>query len=119
MQYTYARICQVLKKAPTLKKIHLQSEHLQHKSELLLLHQLFYYPQLIETIAHCCEINKIITYVLSLAKIFNQYYEQVRFLDQKNSDNPAFYQRFFLLKVLQHTFFSAMQLLDIKLQKRV
>lgn len=85
IQYTYARIQSVLKKAPksALELVDLSLE----KQERELLRQLLYFPEIVEEVATTLHPNLLASYLVELAKLYNLFYQQSRII---GSEKVAF-----------------------------
>lgn len=91
VQYAYARISSIFRKAKNFKIRRLKLENFQllnHQSELNLIKKLSQWPEIIEDSSNDYEIHRITTYALELAKFFSQFYRDCKIiLDDKNLSN--------------------------------
>lgn len=94
LQYTYARISSILKKAGRknlkIKEIIKNLKLLNHQSELDLIKQLIRFPEIIEDCTKDYQLQRIPSYSLTLASSFNQFYRDCRVL---NKDRRLTYAR--------------------------
>jgi arginyl-tRNA synthetase len=87
IQYAYARICNVLKKAKNLKG-NVDFELLNHPSELELMKTLAFFPEIIEDIAVGYQAQRLPQYGLDLASAFHRFYQECRVItDDKKLSN--------------------------------
>lgn len=76
VQYAYARICSIIKKAEGLEKNKERKEF--NPSEEGLIKELIKWPELIQEVSKNYEVHKIPFYAISLADKFHDFYEQCR-----------------------------------------
>ncbi|HRY52281.1 MAG TPA: arginine--tRNA ligase [Candidatus Portnoybacteria bacterium] len=84
VQYAYARICSILRKAPATKSLSPQA--LNHPSELALIKQLIRLPEIIEDTAKDYGAHRLPQYSLDLVRSFHKFYEDCKVLDESNKD---------------------------------
>ena len=73
IQYTYARLKSILRKAPRPKNF--DPSLLKNEHELMILNHLLYFPEIIEDSAIYYEPNRLANYLLHLAEKANLFYE--------------------------------------------
>ena len=88
VQYAHARICSILKLSKEKNIIYTEADlkFLQHESEISLIHKLFQFPDILETIARNYEPHHMTHYSLELATAFHTFYQQCRVVSDKPSD---------------------------------
>ena len=77
IQYTYARIQSILKKAPAEKAV---SDYVFHEKEKALIKQLNLYPEIVQQAASQYSPALIANYTYDLVKEFNSFYQNVSIL---------------------------------------
>ncbi|RLF29712.1 MAG: arginine--tRNA ligase [Thermoplasmata archaeon] len=83
IQYAHARACSILLKGKNMKK-KLESNVLNHTSEIQLIKQLARLPLVIEEASISCKPHIITTYLYETASRFNQFYRDCPVLPEKN-----------------------------------
>lgn len=85
IQYAYARICSILKKAKNSKSA-LEKKNellsLEHSSELNLAKQLIRFPEIIEDTAKDYQVSRIPKYAFDLATFFHRFYTDCRVVSE-------------------------------------
>ena len=116
IQYTYARIQSILRKADFDTSISISGLELHEKEkELIKLVQLF--PEVIQNAAESHSPALIANYTYDLVKEFNSFYQQVSILGEENLDKKVF--RVQLSKSVGNTIKNAFQLLGIEVPERM
>jgi len=82
IQYAYARICSILKKA-TEHKLQISNSEFQAE-ELDLIRQLVKFPEIVEDTAKDYQVQRLANYALDSANSFHKFYENCRVIDQNN-----------------------------------
>lgn len=86
IQYTYARIQSVLRKAETdITEVHYHDHDLFEK-EKELIKQIHYFPEIISEAAEGYSPALIANYLYELAKLYNQFYHELTILKEENKD---------------------------------
>jgi arginyl-tRNA synthetase len=89
VQYAYARICSVIKKAktknPDIKKIKL----LKEQPELDLIKELIKFPEIIEACSVDYQLQRLPQYVMDLADAFHKFYEKCRIISEDKNLTSA------------------------------
>ncbi len=116
VQYTYARIQSILRKAdfdynPSVSSIDL------HEKEKELIKQLELYPEVIQQAAKNYSPAIVANYTYDLVKEFNSFYQNVSILGEENQDKKVF--RVQLSKKVADTIKSAFRLLGINVPERM
>lgn len=115
IQYTYARIQSILRKA-TFDYSNAVSIEL-HAKEKELIKQLELYPEVIQQAANNYSPAVIANYTYELVKEFNSFYQNVHILGEENEDKKVF--RVQLSKKVADTIKSAFALLGIEVPERM
>ena len=115
IQYTYARIQSILRKAnfDYSKEVSIEL----HKKEKELIKQLELFPEVIQQAAKNYSPAVIANYTYDLVKEFNSFYQNVHILGEENEDKKVF--RIQLSKKVADTIKSAFSLLGIQVPERM
>jgi len=116
IQYTYARIQSILRKA-NFDYSATSNVHVLHPKEKELIKQIELYPEVIQDAAKNHSPALIANYTYDLVKEFNSFYQNVSILGEENSDIKIF--RVQLSKKVADTIKSAFQLLGIEVPERM
>ena len=118
IQYTYARIQSILRKADfDFKNVVVSSEVELHEKEKELIKQVQLFPEIIQSAAANHIPALIANYTYDLVKEFNSFYQQVSILGEENHDIKVF--RVQLSKSIGNTIKNAFQLLGIDVPERM
>lgn len=118
IQYTYARIQSILRKADfDFKNVVVSSEVELHEKEKELIKQVQLFPEIIQSAASNHSPALIANYTYDLVKEFNSFYQQVSILGEENHDIKVF--RVQLSKSVGNTIKNAFQLLGIDVPERM
>nr|BFF37295.1 arginine--tRNA ligase [Tenacibaculum mesophilum] len=115
VQYTYARIQSILRKADFDYSAKVSVE--LHEKEKELIKQLEQYPEVIQQAASNYSPAVIANYTYDLVKEFNSFYQNVSILGEENQDKKVF--RVQLSKKVADTIKSAFKLLGIQVPERM
>jgi arginyl-tRNA synthetase len=115
IQYTYARIQSILRKADfdTTQSVAVEL----HPKEKELIKQIELYPEVIQDAAKNHSPALIANYTYDLVKEFNSFYQNVSILGEENFDKKVF--RVQLSKKVADTIKTAFQLLGIEVPERM
>jgi len=116
IQYTYARIQSILRKADFELKVVIDQMAL-HQKEKELLKQLALYPEVIQNAAHNHSPALIANYTYELVKEYNSFYQTVSILGEEDTSKKIF--RVQLSKKVSDTIKSAFGLLGIEVPERM
>lgn len=116
IQYTYARIQSILRKADFDTSISISGLEL-HEKEKELIKQVQLFPEIIQNAAESHSPALIANYTYDLVKEFNSFYQQVSILGEENLDKKVF--RVQLSKSVGNTIKNAFQLLGIEVPERM
>jgi len=85
VQYAYARICSILKKADKAKKQNADLSLLKEQDELSLMREFLKLAEAVEDCSKDCQLQRLPQYALSLADSFHRFYENCKVIsvDQK------------------------------------
>jgi len=114
IQYTYARLKSILRKAPRLKNF--DPSLLKNEHELAILNYLLYFPEIIEDSAIYYEPNRLASYLLRLAEKANLFYETTPVLKAKPVSR---YSRLALIGAAALIIKSGLKLLGIKAPEKM
>jgi arginyl-tRNA synthetase len=117
IQYTFARIQSILRKADFDYKNVVSSEIEIHEKEKELIKQLQLFPDVIQSAAAQHSPALIANYTYDLVKEFNSFYQQVSILGEENLDKKVF--RVQLAKSVGNTIKNAFSLLGINVPERM
>ena len=118
IQYTYARIQSILRKADfDFGNVVISSEVEMHEKEKELIKQVQLFPEVIQNAAANHSPALIANYTYDLVKEFNSFYQQVSILGEENHDKKVF--RVQLSKSVGNTIKNAFQLLGIEVPERM
>lgn len=122
IQYTYARICSIIRKAKEEKCIIV--EHLRiddslefNPKELEIIKNLYAFPSIVEQAGQTYSPALIANYVYELAKSFNAFYQDTPILKEENKS--IIEMRVSLANFVGNTIKIAMNLLGIKVPERM
>ena len=116
IQYTYARIQSVLRKAESSNLQILKSSNLEEK-ELALIQRLCEYPSIVRTAGDDFSPAVICNYAYALACDFNSFYHDLSILNESDENKRA--RRLLLAKNVAKVLDSAMGLLGIEMPERM
>jgi arginyl-tRNA synthetase len=89
IQYAYARINSILRKAKTKKPIVKNLSLLKHSSELELIKELIKLPEIVEDTANDYQVQKLPHYAVELAAAFHKFYTECRVLGEEKKLEKA------------------------------
>lgn len=120
IQYTYARIRSIFRKAEELKmdmpdKISEKTELSEKEMELLKL--IYDYPKIVLESGEAYNPSLIANYTYELVKLYNQFYHDYPILKEKDLSNRNF--RLIISKKIEEIIFSSMTLLGIEVPERM
>lgn len=98
IQYCYARIASIISKSEEEIEPNINWELLSHEKETLLIKQLVYFPEIIDTIEKTYNINLIPQYLLSLCQAFNSFYTSCKVISDDKELEKA---RLLLIRCVQ------------------
>jgi arginyl-tRNA synthetase len=116
IQYTYARIQSILRKADFDTSISISGLEL-HEKEKELIKQVQLFAEVIQNAAANHSPALVANYTYDLVKEFNSFYQQVSILGEENHDKKVF--RVQLSKSVGNTIKNAFQLLGIEVPERM
>lgn len=118
IQYTYARIQSILRKADfDYAAVVISSDIEMHEKEKELIKQIQLFPEVIQSGAENHSPALIANYTYELVKEFNSFYQQVSILGEENQDKKIF--RVQLSKTVGNTIKNAFSLLGINVPDRM
>ena len=116
IQYTYARIQSIIRKANFDFKSNTNLSEL-HEKEKELLKQIAFYPEIIQNAAHNHSPALVANYAYDLVKEYNSFYQNVIILGEDNLDKKIF--RVQLSKKVADIIKSSFKLLGIEVPERM
>ena len=118
IQYTYARIQSILRKADfDYAAVVISTDIEMHEKEKELIKQIQLFPEVIQSGAENHSPALIANYTYELVKEFNSFYQQVSILGEENQDKKIF--RVQLAKTVGNTIKNAFSLLGINVPERM
>jgi arginyl-tRNA synthetase len=118
IQYTYARIQSILRKADFAFENGITSNEIEmHEKEKELIKQILLFPEVIQNAAANHSPALVANYTYELVKEFNSFYQQVSILGEENHDKKVF--RVQLSKAVGNTIKNAFMLLGIDVPERM
>ena len=118
IQYTYARIQSILRKADfDYSNVVISTDIEMHEKEKELIKQIQLFPEVIQSGAENHSPALIANYTYELVKEFNSFYQQVSILGEENHDKKIF--RVQLSKTVGNTIKNAFSLLGINVPERM
>jgi arginyl-tRNA synthetase len=118
IQYTYARIQSILRKADfDYENVVISSGVEMHEKEKELIKQVQLFPEVIQNAAENHSPALVANYTYDLVKEFNSFYQQVSILGEENLDKKVF--RVQLSQSVGNTIKNAFQLLGIEVPERM
>ncbi|MDD5718901.1 MAG: arginine--tRNA ligase [Candidatus Krumholzibacteria bacterium] len=122
VQYAHARICSVLSKAgeaglvlrePTAAALQL----LDHEAEWSLMRELIRLPQVIVAAAQAREPHRLTSYVLELAALYHQFYQQCKIVDPEDQRRSE--SRLMLCQATRRVVATALALIGVDAPERM
>jgi arginyl-tRNA synthetase len=117
IQYTYARIQSILRKADSVRSSEVETTMDLHEKEKELLKQLQLFPETVQLAAENFSPALIANYTYDLVKEFNSFYQQVSILGETDEQKKNF--RVQLSKKVGEVIQSAFRLLGIDVPERM
>jgi len=117
IQYTYARLANILAKAGNYQLPITNYQLLTEPTERALMKQLLDYPEAIKECAERYALNSLALYLYDLAHLANQFYEQVHVLDDENEERKN--ARLTLIATVARTLKQGLKLLGIETLERI
>jgi arginyl-tRNA synthetase len=117
IQYTYARIQAILRKASPNLQLEIPKSYVLHCKEKSLLKQLLLFPEVIQQAAASYSPALIANFSYDLVKEFNSFYQNISILGADSNTEISF--RVQLSKVVADTVKNAFSLLGINLPERM
>jgi len=120
LQYTYARLASIRRKAggSLLRRFFSPDlSVLSHDVEVRIMRKLLDFPEMVRRSAELYVTNNLALYIYELANEVNRYYESVRILD--DSEKPYRDARVFLLESTMTVLKNGLELLGIKTLERI
>jgi arginyl-tRNA synthetase len=117
IQYTYARIQSILRKADVKEDVNQNTIVSIHEKEKQLLKQLEQFPEVIQSAAEHHSPALIANYTYDLVKDFNSFYQNVSILGADTDEEKGF--RVALSKTVSQTIKNAFRILGIEVPERM
>ena len=115
VQYAYARIESILRKAPKTK-INPNYSLLSHPLELALIKKLIKFPEVLEMIEKTYQLNRLPSFTLELADSFHRFYENCRVINQ---DKALSKTRLNLVKATKIILAQSLKLMGVSRPKKM
>jgi arginyl-tRNA synthetase len=116
IQYCYARIASIISKSGEKISLNVNWDLLNHKKELLLINQLTYFPEIIDTVEISYNLHLIPQYLLNLCQAFNSFYASCQVITGNKDLEEA---RLLLIKCVQIIIKIGLDLLGIETLERM
>ncbi len=110
IQYCFARIESIITKSEAKIDLEINWDLLQHETEINLIKQLNYFPEIIEQATQKYDIHLIPQYLLTLCQTFNTFYSQCPVISEDKQLERA---RLLLIKCVQIVIKTGLNLLGI------
>ncbi len=110
IQYCYARIASIISKSVLKIDTDVNWELLNHEKELILIKQLVYFPEIVESAAKTYNINLIPQYLLTLCQAFNSFYSTCKVI---SNDKELEKVRLLLIRCVQIVIKIGLDILEI------
>lgn len=120
IQYTYARIAAILRKAKqegAIKELDVRNISNLHATERAVIIQLYRFPEKLREAAETYAPSVIAQYVFDLAKVYNRLYAEVSILHKKHASLKRF--RVYLSAIVARMIQRSMKLLGIDMPERM
>ncbi|HZZ99123.1 MAG TPA: arginine--tRNA ligase [Candidatus Paceibacterota bacterium] len=117
LQYTYARLNNIVAKAGGGQAAASNPASLTEPSELSLLRELLRFPDIVRESVDELAPQHLVTYLLQLTVTANQFYEQVRVLEESDKDKQS--ARLSLVGAVARTLKSGLNILGIETLDRI
>lgn len=117
IQYTYARICSLLRKSTEASLPLTTVDISRQDTEKEILRLLYAYPETIETASEDLNPSLIANYIYELVKVYNRFYQETPILKEENQALRLF--RLHLSAFTARTVSDAMSLLGINMPERM
>ena len=111
IQYCYARIESIFNKSKEKLDLNINFDLINHEKELILIKQLNYFPEVIDTTANSYGIHLLPQYLLSLCQDFNSFYASCQVISENKELERA---RLLLIKCVQIVIKIGLNLLGIE-----
>lgn len=116
LQYTYARICSILKKYKKPLPKQLDYKLLTTPSEFLIIKQIANFPEVVDKATQLLKPNLITNYLYNLAKLFNEFYHLCPILKAETNLKKA---RIVLISLVKQVLKNGLSLLGIDVLERM
>ncbi len=116
IQYAYARICSILKKAGKVDLTKINLSLLKNPHEIALAKEILKLPDLIQDIAKSYEVHLLTKYVVDLARIFHSFYQACPII---KSDKETKKARLALLTSAKITLELCFKIMNIQAKKKM
>lgn len=89
IQYCYARIQSIINKSSENIDLNVDFKLLKHEKELVLIKQLNYFPEIVESVIMTYDIHLIPQYLLTLCQAFNSFYTHCQVISENKELEKA------------------------------
>ncbi|MFO7795822.1 MAG: arginine--tRNA ligase [Promethearchaeati archaeon] len=116
IQYVYARIQSIIEKSKEKISTDIDPSQFAHKTELTLINQLNYFPEIVNDAAKSYDIHLIPQYLLNLGQNFNSFYNSCQVIQENKELERA---RLLLIKCVQIVIKIGLNLIGIDILKEM
>jgi arginyl-tRNA synthetase len=121
IQYTYARICSIIKRAESLniKYDNLNIDQIINISDgqKKIINHIYQFPKVIKISSDSFSPSLISQYTYDLSKLFNSFYQEEKIIDGKNNETTSF--KIALAQLTSITLKNSLELLGIDVPKKM
>lgn len=116
IQYTYARICSILRKMGSTKE-EMKNDQLLEPLEKSLIIQAEHFPAIIREAADSLDPSKLAIYIFNLARMYNSFYAEHSIANAENEEKKML--RLKISSITAHIICKGMQLLGIRVPEKM
>lgn len=116
IQYTYARICSILRKMGSPKE-EMKNDQLLEPLEKSLIIQAEHFPAIIREAADSLDPSKLAIYIFNLARMYNSFYAEHSIANAENEEKKML--RLKISSITAHIICKGMQLLGIRVPEKM
>ena len=121
IQYTYARICSIIKRAESLNikydKLNIDQILNISDGQKKIINHIYQFPKVIKISSDSFSPSLISQYTYDLSKLFNSFYQEEKIIDGKNNETTSF--KIALAQLTSITLKNSLELLGIDVPKKM